>query len=126
MTPDDGVVFDHFLARKHPVDRHFAWLIDWFVILAWVAIVVAIGVPLFLGGVTLRLEVVAVNVIASAALVVPVTGALAAMESRSRKVTIGKRFRRLQVEVDVTRQPVSFGCTPVPLGRLRRRRFCGC
>ena len=70
---------------------------------------VAIGVPLFLGGVTLRLEVVAVNVIASAALVVPVTGALAAMESRSRKVTIGKRFRRLHVVDDVTGQPVSFG-----------------
>ena len=50
MTPDDGVVFDDFLARKHPVDRHFAWLIDWFVILARVAIVAAIGVPPILSG----------------------------------------------------------------------------
>ena len=50
MTPGDGIAFSDFLARKYPVDRLFAWLIDWLVILAWVAIVAAIGVPLFLGG----------------------------------------------------------------------------
>ena len=116
MTPGDGVVFPNFLARRHPVDRLFAWLIDWLVSLAWVAIVAAIGVPLFLSGMASRLDVIAVNVIAAATLVVPVTGVLAAMESRSRPATIGKRSRRLHVVNDVTGQPVSFGCALVRNG----------
>ena len=64
MTPGHSVVFDDSLAREHPVDRLSTWLIDWLVILAWLAIVAAIGVRLFLSGVTLR------------------------------QATIGKRFRR--------------------------------
>ena len=108
-TLGDSGVSDDSLARKHPVDRLFACLLGWLVILTWVAIVAATGVPLFLSTVTSRLDVVAMNVIAAAALVVPVTGTLAAMESRSRQATIGKRFRRLHVVDNVTEHPVSFG-----------------
>lgn len=82
---------------RHSWDRLVAWLIDWLSILAWVAVIAAVGVPLFLLGVTRGLTTGAANVIASTILVVPVTIALAWQESGIRQATLGKRIRHLQV-----------------------------
>jgi uncharacterized RDD family membrane protein YckC len=82
---------------RHPLDRLLAWLIDWMCILAWVAVTAAVGVPLYLTGLTRTLTSGVLNVIATIVIVVPVTVALAKMESGPRQATVGKRIRGLRV-----------------------------
>ncbi len=83
--------------NRHPWNRLVAWLIDWLCALAWVAVTAAVGVPLFLAGITDGLSAGALNIIAATIIVVPLTGALAWLESGAREATIGKRALRLHV-----------------------------
>lgn len=93
---------------KHSWNRLLAWLIDWLCILAWVAIVAAIGIPLYLSGVTADLPLVQLNLIASATLVVPVTFALASLEASTMEGSLGKRARHLRVVSARTGSRMSF------------------
>lgn len=91
---------------RHPWDRLVAWLIDWMCVLAWVAVTAAVGVPLFLAGVTDGLSEGALNIIPAVIVVVPVTISLARLESGAREATVGSvrdAFRSL------TRAP-AHGC----------------
>ena len=85
-----------------------AWVVDWLCILVWVAIVAAIGIPLYLAGMTGGLTVAAQNIIATLVVVVPVTLMLAWLESSVRKASISKRVRHLLVVNSRTGQRVSF------------------
>ena len=89
-------------------NRLLAWLVDWFCILVWVAVIAAIGVPIYRAGITGGLTLVAQNVIASLVLVVPVTLMLARLESSPREASIGKQLRHLLVVNSRTGQRVSF------------------
>jgi len=70
-------------------------VVDWGCLVVWVAITAAVGVPLFLVGVTGALGTVTLNLVAAA--VFPVTFWLARLESGVRGTTPGKRLRRLSV-----------------------------
>jgi len=83
--------------HRHPWKRLLAWLVDWLLVLAWAGLTAAVGIPLFLSGVTAGLHAVALNVIAVVVLVLPVTVVLAAFESGGRQATPGKRTQRLVV-----------------------------
>ena len=82
---------------RHPGDRLLAVLIDWLFMCVWIGLVAAITVPLFLVGATASLPPVAENAVAALVTVVPITIALAVMESGPRQSTPGKRARRLVV-----------------------------
>ena len=77
--------------------RIAAWLIDWACILGWVAITLAIGLPLHFAGIIRLNDIVAQNVVAAIVVVVPVVLFAAAFESRGRAATPGKRALHLQV-----------------------------
>jgi uncharacterized RDD family membrane protein YckC len=77
--------------------RIVAFLIDWLCILGWVAVTAAIGIPLYLAGVTRGLDLVTLNVVATLILVIPVVVAAAVFESRRRGATPGKRVLHLEV-----------------------------
>lgn len=77
--------------------RLTAWVIDWLVILAWVAVTAAVGVPLYLAGVTADLGVVALNVVSAVVVVLPVVVGLARAGASRRQASVGKRARRLRV-----------------------------
>ena len=94
--------------NRDPWNRLLAWVVDWLCILVWVAIIAAIGIPLYLAGITGGLTVVAQNIIATLILVVPVALMLAGFESSARKASIGKQFRHLLVVNSRTGQRVSF------------------
>ena len=84
-------------------------LVDWFCILAWgVALAAAVGVPLYLSGVTGHMSTLASNLAAALLMVVPVTVVLALLESGPREASIGKRTRHLRVVEAVTGSRVSF------------------
>jgi hypothetical protein len=91
MTSDD------IAAVREPLNRLVAWVVDWGCIAGWVGITAAVGVPLFLAGVTGALDTVTLNLVAAAVVVFPVTFWLARLESGARKATPGKRLRRLIV-----------------------------
>ena len=95
------------MATRHPWNRLLAWLIDWFCILIWVAIVAAIGGVLYATGVIRTINPVSGNIVAVIILIVPVTFALAWRESSSREATPGKRLRHLRVSCGGAR--ISFG-----------------
>ncbi|WP_435094623.1 RDD family protein [Clavibacter michiganensis] len=82
---------------RHPGDRLLAVLIDWLFMSVWIGLVAAVMVPLFLVGATASLPPVAENAVAALVTVVPITIALAVMESGPRQSTPGKRARRLVV-----------------------------
>lgn len=82
---------------RHPGDRLLAVLIDWLFMCVWIGLVAAVTVPLFLVGATAALPPVAENAVAALVTVVPITIALAVMESGPRQSTPGKRARRLVV-----------------------------
>ncbi|GAA4371678.1 hypothetical protein GCM10023166_21100 [Paeniglutamicibacter cryotolerans] len=84
-----------------------ACLVDWLLVLGWVATTAAVGIPLFLSGVTRGLSVVALNLVATLVLVAPVTVGLAVLESGVREATIGKRARQLIVVNVTTGQRIS-------------------
>jgi uncharacterized RDD family membrane protein YckC len=77
--------------------RIAAFLIDWLCILGWVAVTAAVGVPLYLAGVTRGLDPVALNIVATVILVIPVVVAAAVFESRRRAATPGKRVLHVEV-----------------------------
>ncbi len=81
----------------HPWNRLLAWLVDWMIILGWAAIVAAVGIPLYLTGLTGAMSALWLNLVATVVLVLPVTIALARLESSPRQGTFGKRARRLRV-----------------------------
>lgn len=93
---------------RDPWNRLLAWVVDWFCILVWVAVIAAIGVPLYLAGITGGLTLVALNLVATVVLVVPVTLMLARLESSPREASIGKQLRHLVVVNSRTGQRVSF------------------
>jgi hypothetical protein len=94
---------------RHPWNRLLAWLVDWACVLGWVAVTAAVGVPLFLSGVTRGLSLGALNAIAAVVMVAPITFGLAALESSARESSFGKRVRRLVVVHARTGGRVSFG-----------------
>ena len=83
---------------RHPGDRLLAVLIYWLFMCAWIALVAAVTVPLFLVGATGTLPPLAENAMAALVTVVPITIALAVLESGPRQATPGKRARRLMVQ----------------------------
>src|SRR5665647_1778336 len=83
-------------------------VVDWFCILVWVAITAAIGVPLYLSGVTHSMGAVTLNLMAALIMVVPVTVGLTLLESSAREASVGKRTRHLLVVDAVTGSQVSF------------------
>ena len=83
-------------------------LVDWFCILVWVAITAAIGVRLYLSGVTHSMGTVPSNLMAALITVVPVTVGLTLLESSAREASVGKRTRQLRVVDAVTGLRVPF------------------
>jgi hypothetical protein len=94
---------------RDPWNRLLAWLVDWACILGWAAVTAAIGVPLYLAGATRGIDAVTVNVVSAVVLVVPVTLALAWLESSRWQASVGKRLRRLRVTDARSGTRVSFG-----------------
>ena len=95
---------------RHPWRRLAAWFVDWLLVLGWVAITAAVGGPLFLSGVTIGLSAVALNIVATLVLVVPVTLGMAVLESSVQQATIGKRIRQLIVINVATGRRISMKC----------------
>ncbi len=89
-------------------NRLLAFLIDLLCVLAWAAVLAAIGVPLYSIRLLPNLNGVLGNVVSFLVLVAPVTVVLARSESGAREGTIGKRARRLQVVDVATGSRVSF------------------
>ena len=95
------------VVNRHPWSRLAAWLVDWLLVLGWVAVTAAAGLPLFLGGYVGWLSDLALNVIATLVVVVPVTVGMAVLESSAREASIGKRARRLVVVTVGTSRRIS-------------------
>ncbi|MBT1634725.1 RDD family protein [Clavibacter michiganensis] len=93
---------------RHPGDRVLAVLIDWLFMCVWIALVAAVTVPLLLVGAAMHLPPVAENAVATLVLVVPITIALAVLESGPRQATPGKRARRLIVQDARTGEALPF------------------
>ena len=93
---------------RHPWNRLLAWGIDWLCILGWVAITAAVGIPLYLSGVTAHLSLAVLNLISALILVAPVTLGLAGLESGRREASLGKRALHLRVVRFGTGAPVSW------------------
>jgi uncharacterized RDD family membrane protein YckC len=77
--------------------RIVAWLVDWLCFLVWLALVAAIGVPLYLAGVTGQWSAVTANVVSALVTAVPLTVFLAVLESGTRQASVGKRVMGLKV-----------------------------
>src|ERR1700709_1004055 len=95
-APTPGLTNSIVSMTRHPGDRLAAWVLDWVCILAWVAVTAAVGVPLFLTGITHGVSTVWLNIIGAVVLIAPVTVGLAFFESGARQATLGKRPRTLQ------------------------------
>jgi uncharacterized RDD family membrane protein YckC len=74
-----------------------AWLVDWLCFLVWLALVAAVGIPLYLSGVTGQWSVATTNVVSALVTAVPLTIFLAVLESGSRQASVGKRVLGLKV-----------------------------
>lgn len=77
--------------------RIVAWLVDWLCFLVWLAVLAAIGIPLYLSGVTSAWSAATTNVVSALLTAVPLTVFLAVLESSPRQATIGKRVLGLKV-----------------------------
>ncbi|MFD2796000.1 RDD family protein [Promicromonospora vindobonensis] len=77
--------------------RIVAWLVDWLCFVVWLALLAAVGIPLYLSGVTGQWSVVTANVVAGVLTAVPLTVSLAVLESGGRQASIGKRVMGLRV-----------------------------
>jgi uncharacterized RDD family membrane protein YckC len=77
--------------------RIVAWLVDWLCFLVWLALVAAIGVPLYLAGVTGQWSPVTTNVVSALVTAVPLTVFLAVLESGTRQASVGKCVLGLKV-----------------------------
>ena len=84
-------------------------MLDWLVILAWVGVTAAIGVPLYAAGVTAPIGPLALNVVSALVVVVPVVIGLAWAEAGGRQASPGKRWRRLSVVDSATEGRVTLG-----------------
>lgn len=80
-----------------PWRRLAAWLMDWICVLAWCGIVAAVGIPLYLAGVTRTIDDVTLNVVAAITVVVPATVGLAVLEASRLHGTLGKRLLGIRV-----------------------------
>ncbi|HEV7709693.1 MAG TPA: RDD family protein [Asanoa sp.] len=107
-TPPDDEPHVVSMVRE-PLNRLVAWVVDWGFILAWVAITAAVGVSLFLAGMTRDLDTVTLNLVAATVTVIPVTFWLAWLESRAREATPGKRIRKLTVITATDGSRITFG-----------------
>jgi len=76
-----------------------AWVADCLCILGWVAISLAVGVPLYLAGVIRPSGVLVLNIVGALVVVVPAVVGLAVLE-HARGATVGKRLFRLGVEAN--------------------------
>ena len=94
---------------RHPWKRLLAWIVDWLIILVWVAVVAAVGVPLYLTGITIAMPVLWLNVVATVTLVVPITVLLAGLEASAKEASLGKRLARLRVVSLRAGDRLSFG-----------------
>lgn len=74
-----------------------AWLVDWLCFLVWLALLAAIGIPLYLSGLTTGWSAATTNVVSALVTAVPLTVFLAVLESGPRQATIGKRVLGLEV-----------------------------
>ncbi len=74
-----------------------AWLVDWLCFLVWLVLLAAIGIPLYLSGVTGQWSAVTTNVVAALVTAVPLTIFLAVLEAGPRQATVGKRVLGLRV-----------------------------
>ena len=77
--------------------RIVAWLVDWLCFLVWLAALAAIGIPLYLSGVTGEWSAATTNVVSALLTAVPLTIFLAVLESGTRQATVGKRVMGLKV-----------------------------
>ncbi|MFJ3407228.1 RDD family protein [Promicromonospora sp. NPDC090134] len=77
--------------------RIVAWLVDWLCFLVWLAALAAIGIPLYLSGVTGEWSAATTNVVSALVTAVPLTIFLAVLESGTRQATVGKRVLGLKV-----------------------------
>ncbi|MDR7381348.1 RDD family protein [Promicromonospora iranensis] len=77
--------------------RIAAWLVDWLCFLVWLGLLAAVGIPLYLSGVTGQWSALTTNVMSALVTAVPLTVFLAALESGTRQATIGKRVLGLKV-----------------------------
>jgi uncharacterized RDD family membrane protein YckC len=77
--------------------RIVAWMIDCAVILVWVGVVAAVGVPLYLADMHRVADPLPLNIVGALTLIVPATIVMAALEASSRHATFGKRVMRLHV-----------------------------
>ncbi|MGI5190783.1 RDD family protein [Promicromonospora sp. CA-289599] len=77
--------------------RIVAWLVDWLCFLVWLALVAAIGIPLYVAGMTGQWSVVTTNVVSALVTAVPLTIFLAVLESGQRQASVGKRVLGLKV-----------------------------
>ena len=77
--------------------RIVAWLVDWLCFLVWLAALAAIGIPLYLSGVTGEWSAATTNVVSALLTAVPLTIFLAVLESGTRQATVGKRVLGLKV-----------------------------
>ena len=74
-----------------------AWLVDWLCFLVWLVLLAAIGVPLYLSGVTGGWSALTTNVVSALVTAVPLTIFLAVLESGARQATVGKSVLGLKV-----------------------------
>ena len=88
--------------------RLLAGLIDLGLMLAWVLLVAAIGVPLYLSGQTRALGSLALNLVGLVLVVLPVTVALTVMECGRYEATPGKLKLGLRVRVDPTGERITW------------------
>jgi hypothetical protein len=98
------------IKARQPWRRLAAWAIDCIVILGWVGVVAAVGVPLYLAGVTHSIGLVELNIVAAIVVIAPVTLSLALLEHRLG-ATVGKRLLRLDVEHDGRRPSLGRACS---------------
>lgn len=104
-----GHLFDKVAGMaRHPWNRLLAWIVDWLAILVWVAVVAAVGIPLYLMGIIGTMPLLWANLVAAALLVVPVNIVLARLESSVKEGSLGKRARHLRVVSARTGARVSF------------------
>jgi uncharacterized RDD family membrane protein YckC len=88
--------------------RLLAGLIDLGLVLGWVLLVAAVGVPLYLTGQTRGLGPLALNLVGLALVVLPATAALTAMECGRYEATPGKLKLGLRVRVDPTGERIGW------------------
>ena len=85
------------LVNPEAWQRVVAWLVDWLCFLVWLALVAAIGIPLYVAGMTGQWSVVTTNVVSALVTAVPLTVFLAVLESGTRQASVGKRVMGLKV-----------------------------